>query len=217
MQKILEFLKALEENNSREWYHANKAYYKEAYNQFALFVNMVITELGRIDPAIAGQSADKSIFRLFRDTRFNRNRPPLKTNFGAAIAEGGRKSPYPSYYIHIEPGNSFIGGGVYCPQSDILKAIRTYLLDHADRLQQVLSDEDFKQYFKTISGEKLKTQPRGFPREHPNIDFTRYKSYIVGHFVTDQEVLGPGFFQHTLNAFSQLKRFNDVLREAYPV
>lgn len=215
MELILRFLTDLAANNRREWYHENKDYYQEARKQFEFFVGLVIAEHGRHDPTIAGLDAKQAIFRIFRDTRFSKSKLPYKTNMGAALAEGGRKSMKPSYYIHIEPGSSFLGGGVYMPPGDVLKRLRYHIMDVAPEVKALLADTDFRQYFSGIFGEQVKTYPRGFDKDFAHIDLLRYKSYALVHPVSDEQVLHPDFFQYTLNVFAQQQRFNALLRPAY--
>ena len=116
---ILEFLTLIKENNNREWFHENKALYNQAKNDFEVFVNLAINEISKFDKSIVSVDAKDCIFRIFRDVRFSKSKMPYKANFGAFIIKGGKKSPMAGYYIHVEPGNSFLAGGIYMPPADV--------------------------------------------------------------------------------------------------
>ena len=124
MKEILKFLELLSGNNNREWFEANKPMYQSAKSLYETLITNTITGIGAFDSSIGHPLAKDCLFRIFRDVRFSKDKAPYKTNFGAFIASGGRKSPKSGYYIHIEPEKSFIGGGIYMPQPDVLKKLR---------------------------------------------------------------------------------------------
>ena len=124
MKNVIPFLEELSKNNSREWFHDNKGRYSVARKEFESFVAALIPRLAELDSELTGLDHKQCIFRIHRDVRFSPDKSPYKTNMGAAMGRGGRKSPYASYYIHIEPGNSFAGGGIWMPQPAALKAMR---------------------------------------------------------------------------------------------
>ena len=124
MKDILQFLADLKENNHREWFDANRQRYQKVKVQFEKFVTGLTGELALIDTSIGLLDAKNCVFRIFRDVRFSKDKQPYKTNFGAFIANGGRKSPRAGYYIHIEPGESMAGGGIYMPEAEVLKKVR---------------------------------------------------------------------------------------------
>ena len=131
MDKVLQFLQELSENNNREWFNDNRERYEKSRDKIIFLTEVLINEIKKIDPEIAGINPKDCMFRIFRDVRFSKDKQPYKTNFGSFIAKGGRKSIYPGYYFHIEPNQSFVGGGVYMPQAEPLKAIRNYMAGHA--------------------------------------------------------------------------------------
>jgi uncharacterized protein (TIGR02453 family) len=123
MKHILDFLKDLSSNNTREWFEMNKPVYNKVKADFENFVNEIIAEIQRFDPSLGSLQAKDCTFRIYRDVRFSHDKSPYKTNIGAFMAKGGRKSAGSGYYLHIEPGKSFVGGGIICPA---LKCLRRY-------------------------------------------------------------------------------------------
>ncbi|MCW8815294.1 MAG: DUF2461 domain-containing protein, partial [Chlorobium sp.] len=152
---VIDFLVRLHENNNREWFLAHKEDYERSRMAFEASIGMLIPVIRGIDSEVDVISPKECIFRIFRDVRFSRDKSPYKTNFGAFIAKGGRKSPYAGYYLHIEPGASFVGGGVYMPESHYLKAIRNGIFENAEEYKTIIQREDFRRYFDGMFGEKL--------------------------------------------------------------
>lgn len=181
----IKFLVQLRKNNNRAWFNEHKVLYNEAKKEVEQFIEMLIPIIKNIDSEIDVTSAGQCVFRIFRDVRFSNDKSPYKTNFGAFIAKGGRKSPFAGYYIHIEPRESFIGGGVYMPESKYLRAIRTEIFENTEEYKQIINSAAFKKYFGGIYGDKLKLAPQGFPKDFADIDLLKNKHYAVGHKVVD--------------------------------
>ncbi|MEM0996668.1 MAG: DUF2461 domain-containing protein [Bacteroidota bacterium] len=208
----LEFLGELAENNHRPWFEDNKKRYQAAKKDIATLVDNLIVRLIDIEPELEGLEAKNCVFRIFRDVRFSKNKAPYKTNLGAWIARGGRKSIYAGYYLHVEPGEkSFLAGGSYMPPSDVLKAIREAIDYDPDSLRSVIQAPDFKDAFGELGGDKLKTAPRDYAKDHPAIDLLRHKSFVVNHPIGDAQLLDGGFLDHAIQVYSTLKPLNDYL------
>jgi uncharacterized protein (TIGR02453 family) len=215
IRQILEFLSELGQNNNREWMEANKAWFKNARAGFEKLVNHLIMDIATFDPSVQGLAPKDCIFRLNRDIRFSNDKSPYKTHFGAYIAQGGRKSENAGYYIHLQPhDNSLLGGGMYMPSGEALKKIRQEVDYNASELKKIVSERSFKEYFGSIQGDQLKTAPKGYPADHPNIEFLRLKSYFVLNNVTDTEVVDAGFPEKAVAVFSAMHPFNDFLNVA---
>ncbi len=216
---IFEFLKALKDNNNREWFHENKSFYQEARNQFELFTSMLIHEIGFFDKDINSLEAKDCIFRIYRDVRFTKNKEPYKTNFGAFISSGGKKLNYAGYYIHIEPGESFLAGGIYHPPGDILKIIRNEIFENTDEFKGIIHDPAFSKHFSKIEGEKLKNPPRDFPVDYQDMDLIKFKSYNVIKYYPDEVILKPSFLEECKSVFTVINPFNQFfnyrLKEHY--
>ena len=214
LQKSLNFLIDLELNNNREWFKNNKNNYVEAKEIFESFIELLIPKIKEIDKEIDVFHAKECMFRIFRDVRFSKNKLPYKTNFGAYIAKGGRKSPYAGFYVHLDPNESFIGGGIYMPQSKELKAIRTEIFENTTQFKQIIHNPKFKQVFPEIWGEKLKTAPRGFPKDFKDIELLRHKSFAVVHKLDNSIFSSEKIIDYFMEVFKIQLKFNLFLNNA---
>ena len=211
--EIFSFLSDLSVNNNKDWFNQNKARYQEAKEAFEEYINKLIATVHSIDPAIGHPHAKDCIFRIFRDVRFSKDKSPYKNNFGAYIAHGGRKSPYAGYYFHVEPDNSFIGGGIYCPESNVLKGVREVIMQNPEEYKSIIEGKEFKKIFPEIWGEKLKTAPKGFDKNDPNIELIKNKSYTVVINVSDEEIKAKDVDQKIIDTFTLMKPFNDFVNQ----
>lgn len=214
LTKSLEFLKKLQKNNNKEWFHDNKKDYQEARKEFQDFVQQVINEIASFDPSVSLTTPKDSIFRINRDIRFSKDKSPYKDNFGAYIAEGGKKSGNASYYFHLEPDASFAAGGLYMPPNDQLGMIRQEIDYNLDEFHTILSEEQFVKYFEGLTGEKLKRAPKGYKEDNPAIDFLKFKSYIVMHKLPDSKLKNSGLLEELKSTYEAMKPLNDFLRRA---
>ena len=212
--KSFTFLKTLSQNNNREWYHANKSIYNEAKQEFEHVTELLLHEVSKFDKDIAGLTPKDCIFRIFRDVRFSADKSPYKTNFGTFLTRGGKKAGFAGYYLHVEPGNSFIAGGIYMPPSPVLKAIRDDLLEHIEEYKEIIHSPEIANNFGDLSGEKLKNPPRGFPKDFPDIDLLKFKSYGFSRMKTDKEMMGEDILNEIVSSFRMLFPFIRFLNEA---
>lgn len=212
---ILPFLKSLAKNNNREWFEKNKPKYITAKTQFEDFLEAFHKELVKFDESLAGLNPRKLGFRIYRDVRFSKDKRPYKVNMGAGFSEHGKMEQEPGYYIHIEPGKSFIAGGFYMPDSEKLSKIRQEIDYNTNDFLKILNDKKFKKVFPSLDDfDKLKTAPKGYPKDHPNIDLLKHKSYIVSHPFTDKEVVDKKFVKNAAEIAKQIKTLNDFLKQA---
>ena len=207
MLKSLEFLKGLEKNNNREWFQANRKKYEAARTEILAFVELLAAGIGKFDPELGPVDPKRALFRINRDIRFSLDKSPYKTNFGAFLARGGKKSGFAGYYFHIEPGDCFIAGGIYHPEPEILKKVRQEIFENPEEFQEIISGKTFREYFGELYDDRLKTPPRGFPRDFAQIDLLRYKSYIVSRDLPESLLEGEGLLKETLRG----------MRLAYPL
>lgn len=215
MKQALEFLKELKHNNNREWFQENKSRYDASRNMLIQFLDQkLIPGLAAIDPSVQNITGKQCLFRIYRDIRFSKDKTPYKTNFGASIGLAGRKFQTAGYYFHIEPGNSFLGGGIYHPTSEELKAIRKEIYYNLDRLDEIRANPEFKKTFGDITGEKLKRVPLGFPKDFSEPEILKFKDYLVMKSLSDDDLLKPDLDQYLLSIFKLQKPFNDFLNEA---
>jgi len=214
MDKVLQFLQELSENNTREWFNDNRKRYHENRYKMIFLTDVLINEIKKFDPEIAGTNPKDCMFRIFRDVRFSKNKQPYKTNFGCFIAKGGRKSIYPGYYLHIEPNQSFAGGGIYMPQAEQLKIIRNFMTENAHEFLDIINEKDFKKTFPEMYDHQLKTAPRGFPKDHEFIGLLRYKSFAFTNRMKNSKITGDHFIEDTPQTFRELHKANFFLHEA---
>jgi uncharacterized protein (TIGR02453 family) len=174
------FLKKLKKNNKRDWFLENKQHYEE---DLKTPLQNIIIELGRLLTTQAKEihfDPKKSIFRINRDVRFSNNKEPYKTNIAASFVSyhHNKKEENPGLYIHIEPGNCFIGAGLYMPSSEQLRKIRALINKEPKVFQKIISTPFVKKHFGGLTGAKLKTAPRGVPANHPNIENLKWKQFV---------------------------------------
>ncbi len=211
---IIDFLIDLQFNNNRNWFKENNERYLKAKGEFEQFIDLLIPELKQLDDSIDISSSKESIFRIFRDVRFSKNKEPYKTNFGAFLAKGGRKSSYAGYYIHIEPDRSFVGGGIYMPEPRILHSIRTEVYENIEEFKRIINNQNFKKYYSEIYGDKLKMSPKGFPKNFPDIDLLKYKHYAVTYTVNNSFWSGKEVIETLMDVFRAQYPFNQFLNRA---
>jgi uncharacterized protein (TIGR02453 family) len=214
MNKVVEFLEELAKNNNREWFHENKEWYEESRDKFLFLTDVMINEIRKFDPEIPTMSPKDCMFRIFRDVRFSNDKRPYKTNFGSYISKGGRKGMYAGYYFHISPDESFVGGGIYMPPAEPLKAVRNYVAENASEFMEITNSPEFKKTYPAMYEDKLKTAPKGFLKDHEHIDLLRYKSFIFSHSFSRNDLLGKDYITKMVAAFRVLQPFNQYLNNA---
>ena len=213
MEKVIQFLEDLAKNNTKEWFNDNRTIYEESKEKVLFITEILINEIRKFDPGISAINPKDCMFRIFRDVRFSKDKRPYKTNFGSFIAKGGRKSLLAGYYFHMEPGASFIGGGLYMPPAESLKLVRDYLAENAGEFYEIINDREFKNEFPEMYDHKLKTAPKGFPKDHEFIDLLRYKSFVFSRSLDNKDVTGDKYMEVSVQAFKQLYKVNSFLNE----
>lgn len=216
MQKTLAFLKNLKSNNNKDWFDANKPQYLEAKAEFEAFVDKLLKGITKFDKQISPDLKGKDCtFRIYKDVRFSKDKTPYKTNMGASMNPGGRKSMTAGYYFHCEPGASFLAGGVWMPEPEPLQAIRQEIDYNPDPLMKIFKSASFKKYFKGLSEEdRLKNPPKGFDKEHPHIELLKNKHFIVVHDLNDRQLTGKDADKEVTAGFKAMHPFLSYLREA---
>lgn len=215
-KSTLTFLSDLKKNNNREWFNDNRKRYTEAKDNFESLVQAVIDEVTKFDPILKGLEAKTCMYRINRDIRFSNDKTIYKTYMGAFIVKGGKNNgdKFAGYYIHIEPGNgSMVAGGAYVPPMPWLTAIRRKIDEQGDSFHKILNSKDLKNYFGNIEGEKLKSAPKGFPKDHRDIELLKMKSYLVSRQFTDREAASEGFFDLILKGCKAMKPLNEFLND----
>lgn len=208
MKKAFEFLTHLKEHNNREWFAQHKSEYDQIVKENKVFFNKIYTELQEYD-----NLKGIHIFRIYRDLRFSKDQSsPYKTNFGVGYS---RSKPMlrGGYYIQLEPGNTFVGGGFWGPETKDLLRIRKEFEISTTEIEKITSDETFIKYFGELKGDSVKTAPRGFDKNHPAIDMIRKKQFVVMRKFTDKEVLSDNFQQEAQLTLLAMRPFFDYMSE----
>ncbi len=203
----IKFLKDLDKNNHREWFLSHKEAYDAALGNLKTFKEEVHKNLAKKDLI-----EDSRLFRIYRDVRFSKDKAPYKNNFGMHFT---RASPAlrGGYYLQIEPGKSFAGGGFWAPEPKDLKRIRDEFAFDDKPIRKIISNKTFLKYFGTLQGEELKTAPSGYDRDHPAIDLVRKKQFIISRNFTDKEVVDLTFLKEVTLTFEAMRSFFDYMSE----
>jgi len=211
-KEIFVFLKELKNNNSKEWFDVNRSRYKDLRKNFMDFVSYLILELSVLDPSVQNIEPKDCVFRINRDIRFSNDKSPYKSNMGAFITPGGKKSGLPGYYLHLEPGSCFAAGGIYMPPPAELKSIRSVIFDSPEEYRKIIEAKNFKKLFGEVAGDKLKTAPKGFPKEDSNIDLIKLKSYTVSHKIDEKILSEKNAYPELMKIYAGMKDFNLFLK-----
>ncbi len=201
----LQFLKDLSNNNNREWFQANKARYETALENMKQFVKAMEAALGETD-----HLEGATLFRIYRDVRFSKDKSPYKNNFGIGFTRATKRLRG-GYYLHIEPGASFVGGGFWQPSAEDLKRIRDEFAMDDQPMRDLIADATFQKYFGAIQGDELKTAPRGYDKDSPALDLLRKKSFTIHRNFTDQEVTGDHFLPEVKRTFEAMRPYFDYM------
>lgn len=205
------FLNKLKQNNNRDWFAANKDAFQNEQAVIEDFAQALLNVLNAHD-VIETPSGKKSLYRIYRDTRFSIDKTPYKTHWSGRFSRAG-KQRRGGYYFHIEPGNTFVAGGFFGPNPADLKLIRDDIAFDPSTLQRILSSESFTTSFQILRGEQLKTAPKGFPADHEAINLLRYKQFILKQSFTDEQVLSPNFINLASQGFENMRPFFDYMSE----
>lgn len=213
--KVFDFLKKLTTNNNREWFNENKSLYTDSQENIVAFLEDLLTEMSEFDEGLGKIDAKKSLFRIYRDTRFSKDKIPYKTNFGASLGMG-KGSQKGGYYLHMEPGKSFIAGGIYMPESSVLKELRKEISLYGEDFLKILNNKDFKKHFPELDqDDKLKKIPQGFEKEDPMGEYLKLKNFIVVYYLKDEEILDKNAVKNLTKIFKLMKPLNDFLNAPF--
>lgn len=205
------FLIDLKANNNRDWFTENKPRYQVAHQNVIEFMDALIAEMNKVDN-IETESGKKALFRIYRDVRFSKDKSPYKVSLSGALKRATRWLRG-GYYVHVEPGNIFLAVGFWQPESTDLKIVREELAHDAQPLRDILADPDFASMWGEMEGEQVKSAPKGYSKDHPNIDLLRYKGYIFTKKFTDDEAMSKEFLFEIIKAFIGIRPFFDYMSE----
>lgn len=205
---VFAFLKKLEKNNNREWFTEHKKEFEVLKIGTKSFFNTLGEEVKTHD-----EIERIKIFRIYRDVRFSKNKTPYKINFSSSLSRAGAKLRG-GYYTHVQPNNaSFIAAGFWGPEKEDLMRIRKELELDASEFREVIGNKKFKNIWGELKGDELKTAPKGFDKEHSNIDLIRKKTFIFTRSFTDKEVLDASFIKEVSKSFKAIRPYFDLMSE----
>ncbi len=214
-EKIIPFLKKLKYNNNKEWFDKNRSEYQLLREELIDLIAEIVKKYGKIDSAIESTDARKAIFRINRDIRFSKDKAPYKNNMGGYMADGGKKSSKAGYYLHLEPGNCFLAGGVWMPEAEQLKKIRQEVDYNGKELVKIIKAKEFQTLFGGLSEEdKLTRVPKDFDPESEFAEFLKLKSFVVVHGFEDKLITDPKFVDYCTKVFKGMFSFNKFLNVA---
>ena len=210
-----DFIRDLGRNNNREWFEDNRDRYEDARADFLSFIGVWLFEIEKFDDSVTCMDPRRCMFRIYRDTRFSAIKTPFKTNFGARILPGGSKALHlrTGYFLNVEPGLCRISGGAFRPEPEWLNAIRERISWDSSKMRTILNDRTFKKTFGPLQGEAVKTAPRGYAKDHADIDLIRHKGFLARHPLEDKQLLQPGFLKHLSRVCRAAKPLKDYLDE----
>jgi uncharacterized protein (TIGR02453 family) len=213
----LSFLRGLKKNNDKSWFEAHRSQYEGARQDFENFLGMLLSQHAKKDPTIAGLKPKDCMFRINRDVRFSKDKSPYKTNFGASINRGGKKSVFAGYYFHCEPAQSFVGGGIWVPMAPELRKVRQEVDYGHDEFVKILHSKKFRNvYGELYRGEEvvLTRVPQGFDSDSPAAEYLKLKSFLAMKSLSDKELASPNLKKISLGAMEALQPLLEFINRA---
>lgn len=214
MKEALGFLKSLKVNNDRDWFNANKNQFQKSSEDFKAFVSQLIAGLNEFDSFVGPIDPKDCIFRIYRDVRFSHDKAPFKTNFGAYMAKGGRKSPYAGYYFHLDAEASFASGGIYMAPTEVMKRIREDMDLYPEEFMAIVNNKKFTEAFQFFEEEKLKRVPQGFDKDSPVAEYLKFKHITPYHSLSDKDIADKNLLKNTLEVYKSMKPLVDFLNRS---
>lgn len=216
--QTIQFLKDLKENNNKPWFDTNRKAYEAAKKNFGEIVETIIKGIEKFDISIqeANLQVKDCTFRINRDVRFSKNKDPYKTNFGASFSKGGKKAHSAGYYLHIDSSECFLAGGIWMPEADDLKKIRTEIDYNFDEFSNILNAESFKNIFSNGLDREAFTvrPPKGYDETNPAIELIKLKSFTASSAISAKEILTPNFPTLILDGFKAMQPYIEFLNRA---
>lgn len=212
-KETFSFLKNLKKNNNREWFNENKEKYTASQQNVLNFVTELLEEMSKFDENFAKLDPKKTLFRIYRDTRFSKDKSPYKTNFGASVNGIGKKDGGAGYYLHISPGECFLAAGVYMCDPKILKEIRKEISVKAEEFNSIIQEKDFKKF--EFSNEKLSRVPQGFEKDDPMAEYLKMKHLVVSANIKDDDLMKPDSVKTVAETFKKMSKFVDFLNASF--
>ncbi len=213
----IKFVKDLTKNNNKPWFEKNRKVYEAAKADFASFIQEVIDKHSKSDPTIKSIVAKDCMFRINRDVRFSKDKSPYKTNMGAYINRGGKKSLFAGYYFHCEPGRCFTGGGLWMPMPPELSKVRQEIDYNFADLKKIINAKKFKSVYKDLSRDAeyvLSRVPKGYEANNPAAEYLKLKSFVALVSLKDSDLTSKDLVKKTVTAFEALQPLLEFINEA---
>ncbi|MCM1483708.1 MAG: DUF2461 domain-containing protein [Muribaculaceae bacterium] len=214
VKELYSFLRELKENNNRPWFAAHRARFDELRALWMADLDVMIAHMGQWDSRLRGLTARDCAYRIYRDTRFSPDKTPYKTYFSASVSATGRNSAYAGYYLQMGlPSyiDSGLYGGIWQPAPEVLRKLRHAMVDNIEEFEAIINAPDMVKYFPGWCGEKLRTAPKGWNRNHPQIELLRLKDIGKFHPCSEKFFTDPKWPERAAELFSILKPLNDFL------
>lgn len=213
----IKFLKDLKKNNNKPWFDAHRPVYEAAKKDYEQFIQQVIDKHGKKDASIKDLTPKECMFRINRDVRFSKDKSPYKTNFGAFIVRGGKKSPLAGYYFHCSPGEAFVGGGLWMPMPADLKKVRQEIDYCFDEFKKIVGSKKFKTVYGDIDRSAeytLSRLPKDFEKGNPAEEYLKMKSYVGTHRINDKDLTDKTLIKTIGDAFDALQPMIEFINRA---
>jgi len=207
----IDFLKTLAKHNDREWFNAHKDKYTDAHGNLIEFADALLREMNKHD-TIETPSGKASMYRIYRDVRFSKEKTPFNTHWHGGFTRATKKLRG-GYYFHIQPGRNFVACGFFGPSTADLARFRQDIAANYTDWRKMLSSKTMITTFGEMEGAQLTSAPRGYEKDHPAIDLLRYKQFLLRHEFTDEEVLAPDFLKQMNSTFKKMRPFLDFMSE----
>jgi uncharacterized protein (TIGR02453 family) len=215
MDKLFQFLIALKENNHKAWFDQNRKDYEAIKQDWEQTVTQIIGKIAEFEPALGELKAKSCLFRINRDVRFSKDKSPYKTNMGAFFSVGGKKSGLAGYYIHLEPQESFLAGGLWMPEAPKLKSIRQEIDYHLADFKAIVENKDFISTFGKLENESANHIPKGYEKDNPAAEYLKLKSFVGIKKLHLDELNSPAFPTLVAETFQKIKPLNDFLNKPF--
>jgi len=206
-KSTLAFLKDLSAHNDREWFQDNKGRYEDVKKNAKAFLAELEATMNKHD------AIEKTkLFRIHRDVRFSKDKTPYNTHISMSLSRAGalRRG---GYYLRVQPGESFLACGFWAPNADDLKLIRSHIEADSKPLRKILKSKRFQDHFGALEGDQVKTAPRGYDKDHPDLDLIRYKQMIVTKAFSEKEVCSDTFMKEVVNGYKAIRPFFDYMSD----
>jgi uncharacterized protein (TIGR02453 family) len=213
----LKFLKDLKKNNNKPWFDTHRKEYEAAKADFAGFIQSVIDKHSKSDPTIKSIVAKDCMFRINRDIRFSKDKSPYKTNMGAYINRGGKKSLFGGYYFHCEPGQGFVGGGLWMPMPPELNKVRQEIDYNFAEFRKIINSKKIKSVYKDLSRDPeyvLTRVPKGYEPNNPAAEYLKMKSFVSMTSLKDADLVSKDLAKKTTTAFEALQPLIEFINKS---